>query len=255
MGDFKIGGSTLNDCKIGTTQVDKIYLGNELLWSKEVSEVITDYGYYYNHYAILDSRNIANTGWKVPSDEDWLVFVNYITNNQTIPRDTAANASKETSTNHWFTANGTNLNNFKALGAGSVYGGISSRKLWAFFHSSSSYAPELSSHGLVLGNSHGSSQLLWASGSSLPVQDRFGFPCRLLKINTTLTSGQTGTYTGNDGNIYPTICIGSQEFTQENLRELKYRDGSYIEKITNMTDWGNATSGAWCAYDNNNNIL
>ena len=255
MGDYKIGLSAMTDCKLGNSQVSKIYLGNELLWSKEVSGVVTDYGYYYNHYAILDSRNIANTGWKVPSDEDWVVFINYITNNQTISRDTAANASKETSTAHWDTANGTNANNFKALGAGSVSDRIYGRKLATFFHSSSSYATELNTHGLYLDNSHGSSQLWWASGYPLPAQDRFGFSCRLLKINTTLTNGQTGTYTGNDGNVYPTICIGSQEFIQENLRELKYRDGSYITKITNTTDWMNATSGAWCAYDDNNNIL
>jgi len=35
MGDIKLATSILNDCKLGTNQVDKIYLGNELLWSKE----------------------------------------------------------------------------------------------------------------------------------------------------------------------------------------------------------------------------
>ena len=34
MGDYKIAASIMNDCKLGTSQVDKIYLGNELLWSK-----------------------------------------------------------------------------------------------------------------------------------------------------------------------------------------------------------------------------
>ena len=43
MGDLKIVTSILNDCKIGVNQVDKIYLGNELLWSKIVygSKVMT----------------------------------------------------------------------------------------------------------------------------------------------------------------------------------------------------------------------
>lgn len=35
MGDYKIAASIMNDCKLGNSQVDKIYLGNELLWSKE----------------------------------------------------------------------------------------------------------------------------------------------------------------------------------------------------------------------------
>ena len=36
MGDYKIAASIMNDCKLGTSQVDKIYLGNELLWSKYI---------------------------------------------------------------------------------------------------------------------------------------------------------------------------------------------------------------------------
>ena len=40
MGDYKIAASIMNDCKLGTSQVDKIYLGNELLWSK-TSDILT----------------------------------------------------------------------------------------------------------------------------------------------------------------------------------------------------------------------
>ena len=36
MGDYKIAASIMNDCKLGNSQVDKIYLGTELLWSKYI---------------------------------------------------------------------------------------------------------------------------------------------------------------------------------------------------------------------------
>jgi hypothetical protein len=40
---------------------------------------------------------------------------------------------------------------------------------------------------------------------------RTGLSIRLIKDSTTLTNGQSGIYIGNDGKIYPTICIGTQE--------------------------------------------
>jgi hypothetical protein len=33
----------------------------------------------------------------------------------------------------------------------------------------------------------------------------------LVKTSTTLTNGQTGTYTGNNGIVYPTKCIAGKE--------------------------------------------
>ena len=46
-----------------------------------------------------------------------------------------------------------------------------------------------------------------------------GASIRLVKNSTTLTPGQTGTYIGNDGTTYNTICIGTQEWMSEDLRE------------------------------------
>jgi uncharacterized protein (TIGR02145 family) len=53
-----------------------------------------------------------------------------------------------------------------------------------------------------------------------------------------------------DGNAYQTVNIGSQVWMKENLRTTKYRYGLAIPNVTNLTDWANASSGAYCWYDN-----
>ena len=61
----------------------------------------------------------------------------------------------------------------------------------------------------------------------------------------------TGEVTDVEGNVYPTIVIGDQEWMAENLRTGKYRNGNSIPQIQGNTDWSNAVAGAWCWYDNN----
>jgi uncharacterized protein (TIGR02145 family) len=41
----------------------------------------TSYGKIYNSYAVQDSRNIAPTGWHVPSDAEWTTLTDYLINN------------------------------------------------------------------------------------------------------------------------------------------------------------------------------
>jgi hypothetical protein len=77
-----------------------------------------------------------------------------------------------------------------------------------------------------------------------------GGPVRLVKNTTTLTPGQTGTYTVNDGKTYNTICIGTQEWMSEDLRETKYRGLSVIPNVTTQSTWNGLTTGAYCIYNN-----
>ena len=83
-----------------------------------------------------------------------------------------------------------------------------------------------------------------------------GTTIRLIKDVTTLSHGQTGTYTGNDGRVYRTICIGTQEWLADNLCETRYRNGDWIDGFNNgiytpisNSTWGSLTTGALCAYD------
>jgi hypothetical protein len=79
---------------------------------------------------------------------------------------------------------------------------------------------------------------------------RYGQSARLIKDSTILTHGQTGTYIGNDGKIYRTICIGTQEWLAENLCETKYRNGEDIPEVTDNGAWAALTTAGMCAYNN-----
>jgi uncharacterized protein (TIGR02145 family) len=59
-----------------------------------------------------------------------------------------------------------------------------------------------------------------------------------------------GSMTDQEGNVYKTIVIGTQEWMAENLNTSIYRNGDPIP--TNLDDaaWSSTTSGAWAYYNN-----
>ncbi len=65
-------------------------------------------------------------------------------------------------------------------------------------------------------------------------------------------SSETGIVTDIDGNTYQTIKIGNQWWMAENLKVTHYRNGDAIPNVTDYTEWVYLTSGAYCAYDNDN---
>jgi hypothetical protein len=78
-----------------------------------------------------------------------------------------------------------------------------------------------------------------------------GLSIRLLK--DTSTSGADGTivsngYTGNDSQQYNTVVIDGYEWLAINLKETKYRDGSSIPEVQDITTWNSLSSGAMCYY-------
>ena len=64
--------------------------------------------------------------------------------------------------------------------------------------------------------------------------------------------GFSGEISDVEGNIYPTIIIGSQEWMAENLRTSKYQGGSSIPQVIDNDTWSTTTAGAWCWYLNDN---
>ena len=60
-----------------------------------------------------------------------------------------------------------------------------------------------------------------------------------------------GTVSDIDGNLYPTVIIGTQEWMQENLKTTKFSDGSLIPNVTDSITWSQVSTPAWCNYFNN----
>ena len=58
------------------------------------------------------------------------------------------------------------------------------------------------------------------------------------------------TVTDIDGNVYQTVRIGSQWWTAENLKVGHYRNGDPIPCMTDEWEWEHTSTGAYCAYDN-----
>ncbi len=53
-----------------------------------------------------------------------------------------------------------------------------------------------------------------------------------------------------DGNSYPILKFGEQEWIVENLRTTKYNDGTPINHVEGNTEWGSQTEGAYCWFKN-----
>lgn len=63
-----------------------------------------------------------------------------------------------------------------------------------------------------------------------------------------------GTMSDQEGNIYKTIHVNGQTWMAENLRTTKYRNGDVIPQIVDNLTWASLTTGAFCNYNNTENI-
>lgn len=64
-------------------------------------------------------------------------------------------------------------------------------------------------------------------------------------------ASEVGTMTGNDGRVYQTVKIGNQWWMAENLKETMFRGGSVIPNVIDNATWSGLSTGARCAYNNN----
>ena len=194
-----------------------------------------DYGLLYNYYAITDARNIAPTGWHVPTEDDLNTFKAYI------GATAGGGKLKETGFTYWNSPNtgATNELGFNLRGTGLrtasgsfVYMGIQSYI---------SCSDEFLGEGVVVifyydRQTYGEG---WADFNS-------GLPLRLIKDDST----NPGYIIGNDSKVYPTIKIGNQVWMACNSAETKYRNGDDIPEVINNTTWAGLATGALCAYNN-----
>jgi len=208
-----------------------------------------DYGLLYNWYAATDVREITSAGWHVPTEADVTILQTYLGG-----EPVSGGKLKETGIVYWTTPNtgATNETGFNARGAGLRIDGVFSDinswfELWTT--NNDPLDPDYSTAPAITYND--ASFYIWSQSE----EKINGCSIRPIKDSTTLTHGQTGTYTGNDGKVYRTICIGTQEWVAHNLVETKYRNGDPIPEVTDDAAWAALITGALCAYDNNwNNV-
>jgi len=64
------------------------------------------------------------------------------------------------------------------------------------------------------------------------------------------TNSCSSCITDEDGNVYTSVIIGTQEWMLENLRTTKYSDGTAIPNVTDGDEWSDLETGAWSYNDN-----
>ena len=77
-------------------------------------------------------------------------------------------------------------------------------------------------------------------------KNKDGHSLRLIKNDSTWTVGDK--YTGNDGQLYDTIKIGTQVWMAENSKETLYQDLSPIPEVLSNGSWSALSTGARCFY-------
>jgi uncharacterized protein (TIGR02145 family) len=222
---------------------------------RELGGARLGYGLLYNWYAATDVRNISNTGWHLPTSAEWDILIAYLIANgygyegsgDDIAKSVASIVGWTVSVIAGYTGNDQATNNNSKFnicpgGVRSPAGSFFGEHNFTYFWSATADTPVwIITYGVqAYANTLAPSHYAPNGGEAI----------RLVKDSTILTDGQTGTYIGNDGRVYGTICIGTQEWLSENLVETKYRDGTTIPEVTDAATWTALITGALCAYNN-----
>lgn len=209
------------------------------VWGTKVETI--DYGILYNGYVVLDPRGLASVGWRVPTYNDFLTL------RTTIGGISFGGSLKEVSSVYWSTPNvdADNSTGFTARGGGMRIhstGAFDYLTEFGLFRSATVFA---SSYTYF-------SQLAYDNGIYYiaGLHNNAGTSIRLIKETTLLSDGETSYYTGNDGKVYTTTCIGTQEWMSQNLAETKYINLDNIPEVTDAGTWAALSTGALCLYDN-----
>jgi uncharacterized protein (TIGR02145 family) len=200
-------------------------------------------GLMYNWYTTTNIKKLSSSdSFIIPAYANFQALWTFLGGNAV-----AGGKMKEIGLTFWNSPNTGATNSAKFNGRGSGYrtgpsGAYSHKGLICYLWSS--YVAGGNTAGVV-SMGYNSTSFSWGGNGY-----KNGNSIRLVRPSTPLTNGQEGTYTGNNGRIYKTICIGSAEWLAENLVEDLYRDLTPIPKVLDPILWAPLTSGAYCYYDN-----
>lgn len=209
-------------------------------------------GALYNWDAVNSPRLLANEEWHVPTADEFEDLMLELDPGGSFMANTAGGAMKEVGFTNWFAPNtgASNSSGFTATGFGqrSVSGSFEYQLQFALFWNSTEYSTD---DGCFSALYYDSGIFLTSeTGGLIGLPKKSGFSVRLVKDSTTLLDGETGHYIGNDGKIYHTVCIGTQEWMSENLAETEFRDGSVIPVVSETSLWVFSEEPMMCYYNN-----
>ena len=229
-------GMNQNQCFIDATGIfDTRYSGakDRLSNFQNYQHIIPNggYGRLYNYYAVSDSRNIAPSGWHVPTPTEVSTLISTVGGNVS-----GGGNLKQVGTIHWLTPNtgATDSYQFGAVGGGQRRDG--------FFHIKTNAMYKTTVSDSILGLSYDRIDITTSATTAM-----YGDSVRLIKDD----SINTGIMTDNSGYTYKTVKIGNQVWMASNLRGTKYRNGDNIPVVTDNNTWIFLTTGACCSYNNN----
>jgi len=206
------------------------------------------YGYLYNYPAVIDSRNIAASNAHLPTNEEWTALLNSIDTYNGTYWPNAGTKLKESGFAHWtndeYSIEGINEYGFTAIGSGvrPQYGSFEDELNFCEFVTSTLYESNLCYY---------ISMSYDDAGAQIGVHDvLYGVSIRFIVDSPIEISGNSAIYVGNDLRRYKCVLINGIWYTAENLAETKYRNGDLIPKVTDNTAWAALTTGAMCAYNN-----
>lgn len=228
---------------------NKIVTGNGKITVRPKTPV---YGYLYNRYAAENVHILAPVGYHVATLNEWAD----VNDNTTAVGDKSARTAVgdppvgiSTNTHpRWdyhSTKYGTDLYGYCAVPGGvrlntGVYQEVGAVYYLYIKHTSSSYA------SIKYDGVRG-----WTMGGNIA---KYGLTVRCVRdTNTGWTAGDV--VYDIDGNRYDTVLVHNYIWTVQPLMTKHYRDGTDIPNITDNTAWANDTTGARCAYNNDENYV
>jgi uncharacterized protein (TIGR02145 family) len=208
---------------MGTLNINPV-----LLHKMKHSQGVHDFGFLYNWYA-ANNANLAPEGWHVPTKDECDTLLSVVGVDSSFLLRIADNQ-------FWNNIDGvTNEYNFSAIAAGYRDYDFTGRLSFCFIATRTSY------------NENNMSILYIDSIQSATDGGVFKFmgtSVRLIKNDST----NPGSLTDIDGNIYPTVKIGSQVWTAADWRCTKMNDGTPIPLVTDQTAWTALTTPGYCIY-------
>lgn len=205
-------------------------IGNGQLWfhsTVKKKQPDSFMGLYYRGDIVHYSKTIAADGWRIPSTNDMFYICNTLAD-----FGTCAPYLRELGYTNWsdmgLPANDLFHLNFK--GSGIYY---PEDDYWAEVKDTciiqTSTIIDYTKCGYYQFNSEFAPIYFYAYDSLENV------PLRVCRTNMGMSDGEFGTYIGNDGKVYKTVCWSNREMITSNLNETKFSDGTDIPIVNSGT--------------------